>query len=117
MAGRGVSGPAGGPARGGAAETPARAERGRDRPPVGKDIGGGGGAVTPRTGGTARTTGRPERRAHVNDYNEQLDEVLAAYLEARDAGWAPRKEAILRCYPHLAAAIQQFFADQEHVDR
>src|SRR4051812_191826 len=53
----------------------------------------------------------------MNENEEQLDEVLAAFLEAEGAGWAPRPEQMLRCYPHLAEDIRQFFADRERVER
>jgi hypothetical protein len=48
---------------------------------------------------------------------ERLGEVLAAYLEAEDAGWAPPRHAFLTRYPGLAANLVDFFASQDHVAR
>jgi hypothetical protein len=53
----------------------------------------------------------------VSEQTEQLDEVLAAYLEAEAAGWAPGREQLLRCYPDLAGRLRQFFTARERVDR
>src|SRR5438132_14162022 len=48
---------------------------------------------------------------------ERLGEVLAAYLEAEDAGWAPPRQAFVTRYPGLAADLADFFASQDHVAR
>jgi WD40 repeat protein/serine/threonine protein kinase len=49
---------------------------------------------------------------------EQLDEVLAAYLEGVEAGWAvPDLARLQACYPHLADDLARFFADQQRVER
>jgi tRNA A-37 threonylcarbamoyl transferase component Bud32 len=47
--------------------------------------------------------------------NEHLGEVLAAYLEAVDAGWAPPREQVLARYPALRPDLEAFFAAQDEV--
>jgi WD40 repeat protein/tRNA A-37 threonylcarbamoyl transferase component Bud32 len=44
-----------------------------------------------------------------------LEDVLAAYLEAVDAGWAPQREAFVARYPALRAELEAFFAAQDQV--
>src|SRR5262249_55806057 len=48
---------------------------------------------------------------------QRLGEILAAYLEAIDAGWAPPREDVLASYPDLAADLATFFACQDEVSR
>ena len=53
-----------------------------------------------------------------DDREQQLDEILAAYLETTEAGWAaPDLERLQACYPHLADDLARFFADQQRVER
>jgi serine/threonine-protein kinase len=46
-----------------------------------------------------------------------LDEVVTAFLKARDAGAAPDREHLLARYPELTAELREFFADQDELDR
>src|SRR5262245_57284947 len=48
---------------------------------------------------------------------ERFGDVLAAYLEAADAGWAPPPAKLLARYPDLAPELQAFFANDDRVAR
>src|SRR5262245_54172517 len=45
----------------------------------------------------------------------RFEEVLAAYLEASDAGWAPARKAFLDRYPHWRGRLEAFFSMTEEV--
>ncbi len=51
------------------------------------------------------------------DAEERLNEVLLAYLEAAQAGWAPRPDRVLAAYPDLKADLAEFFASRAEVER
>src|SRR5262249_45732098 len=56
------------------------------------------------------------RETSVNaDREQRLHEVLAAYLEAVEAGYHPGQEEWLARHPDLAAELADFFANQEQV--
>jgi hypothetical protein len=48
--------------------------------------------------------------------DERLGDVLAAYLEASDAGWAPDRRTSLSRYPQWQGQLAEFFAAQDEVD-
>jgi WD40 repeat protein/predicted Ser/Thr protein kinase len=48
---------------------------------------------------------------------ERFGDVLAAYLEAVDAGWAPARSEFLTRYPAFTAELEAFFANQDRTDR
>jgi eukaryotic-like serine/threonine-protein kinase len=52
-----------------------------------------------------------------SERERRLQEVLADYLEAIDAGRPPDREALLARHPDLAADLVRFFANQDRVDR
>jgi serine/threonine-protein kinase len=48
---------------------------------------------------------------------ESLHEILAAYLEADEAGKAPDRQELLARHPELRAELEAFFANRERFDR
>src|SRR5580704_9259705 len=47
--------------------------------------------------------------------DRRLQEVLAVYLEAVEAGHQPKQEEWIARYPDLAAELTEFFANQERI--
>jgi serine/threonine protein kinase len=49
--------------------------------------------------------------------DQRLEEVLLAYLEADQAGWAPDRRQVLAAYPEFRAELEEFFAGHDVVER
>ena len=48
---------------------------------------------------------------------QQVNAIIAAYLQAVDAGHAPDRQELLASHPELAAAARAFFADHDRVQQ
>jgi serine/threonine-protein kinase len=51
------------------------------------------------------------------DQDDRLNEVLAEYLEAAEAGRAPARQELLSRYPDLRGDLETFFANRDQFDR
>src|SRR5215475_9241370 len=49
--------------------------------------------------------------------DQRVDEIIAAYLAALDAGYPPDRQEWLARYPEFAAELEVFFADHDRVDQ
>jgi serine/threonine protein kinase len=58
---------------------------------------------------SAASPARPDRQ-------QRLEEIIAAYLRALDAGAAPSREELLVRQPDLAEELIEFFRDEDRVD-
>src|SRR5207247_600469 len=55
--------------------------------------------------------------SHAADREERLHEIIAAYLEAAQAGQKPSREELLDRHPDLGPELQAFFADHDKLKR
>src|SRR5438445_1332190 len=51
------------------------------------------------------------------DPDQQLEEILADYLRAVEAGNPPDQKEVLACHPELADELAEFFANWEEMQR
>ena len=48
--------------------------------------------------------------------DDRLNEILAEYLQAVDAGESPNEEKLLEQYPQFAGQLREFVADKRKID-
>src|ERR1700737_2468603 len=49
--------------------------------------------------------------------DQRVDEVIAEYLAAVEAGQAPDPQEVLARHPEMAAELASFFANRQHFER
>jgi eukaryotic-like serine/threonine-protein kinase len=59
----------------------------------------------------------PDEALESLDREKRLDEAVTAFLEAQESGQRPLRQDWLARYPEVAAGLEQFFADQDEVNR
>ena len=57
------------------------------------------------------------RRETLDDHEQQLNQIIASYLETNEAGQPADREVLLKQFPDLAHELALFFANQDHVGR
>jgi WD40 repeat protein/serine/threonine protein kinase len=59
----------------------------------------------------------PSSSSELSPRDQRVNEIIAAYLEAVDAGQSPDRQEILTRHPEMAAELSAFFADQDRFKR
>ena len=59
---------------------------------------------------------KPQGPDSADEPNPQLDEVIAAYLQARDEGWPFDRQAFLSQHPEFADELNRFFESDDQVE-
>ena len=54
---------------------------------------------------------------HAGEQEQTLDQVIADYLEAHEAGQPTNRDVLLKQYPALAAELAHFFENQDRMAR
>src|SRR3954463_15882882 len=71
----------------------------------------------PAEGGAGQRGERPATAGETRGADERFEQVLADYLIAKEAGRAPPRREFIANHPEFAADLDEFFADQEGLDR
>src|SRR5579864_8343648 len=59
---------------------------------------------------------RPTERLPDDTPCNQLDDIIADYLDAVESGTAPARAELLAAHPDLAGELADFFADQDRLE-
>src|SRR5437879_4823187 len=57
----------------------------------------------------------PVEYVPTSEREQRLNDVLAAYFEASEAGWPVDRKGLADLHPDLAADLRRFFDEQDHV--